>query len=295
MTDRIQPSPGTVVDSLEYSGATRFAAGTDGWVVPSGNDKFAVEADEISGAPLNGFVETHSATSMTVTIDSGEGFVHGKWVARDVTTDVTLTASTAGQTVYVGWAPTGTSLVIGLDGDFASNARQYALWDFRTDGSGVVEVTDLRETSYIVEGSNHADTADLAHDSEAVGGVGLSNLIRADQSGTISGDLTVQNSIEIQGEMLHLPNSTGNAGVRFQNGTAYSQYQGWSTVYSYTGLGGNGFRVRNPDGAGDLFNVPADGSDPHVQGNKVYSESNVYYSSTEPSNWEHGDLWLRPI
>lgn len=184
MTDRVQPSAGTVVDSMEYRGTVRYAAGTSGWIVPAGVDRLAGQSEEISGAPLNGFGESHSTSSFTVTIDTGEAFVEGKWVARDTTTDVTLASNTSGQTVYVGWSKTGSSAIIGTSGDFPSDHHKLPLWDFRTDGSGVVESTNQRDDTYNVEKADDADT---------ISGLSPSQFLRSDQADTISGTLTVQN------------------------------------------------------------------------------------------------------
>lgn len=149
MTDWVEPSPGTA-ESYQTSGAIRYAAATAaaadaGWVADTNTDYFAAEAGA-TGTPLNAFAESHSGTSMDVTIDTGEACISGKWLARDTTTTVTLAASTLNQTVYAGWpASTGDSVIVGLEGDFPTNHGKTPIWTFDTDGSGVTAATDERQ------------------------------------------------------------------------------------------------------------------------------------------------------
>jgi len=48
------------------------------------------------------FDATYSGDSLAVTIVLGEAFVDG-WLARDVTTDITLDVDTDRQTIVIGW------------------------------------------------------------------------------------------------------------------------------------------------------------------------------------------------
>lgn len=158
MTDKVFPSNARDITETILGNLMRYAGGSDpGWVVPSGTAKLADSA-------RNGFGETHSSSSYDVTIDTGEAFVHGIWVDRDTTTTVTLAASTADQTVYVGVDTSQQNkIIIGLASDFSADDPKMEIWSFDTDGSGVTSATDER---YTAPGRgldvDNADTADNA-------------------------------------------------------------------------------------------------------------------------------------
>lgn len=157
MTERVHPTQGEASSQLT-SGAIKWAAATD-WIVPNGTDYLAAFAG-LSGTPLNGFDESHTSTSFDVTIDTGEAFVGGRWMAKDTTTTVTLASSTSNQTIYAGWeSSTGDSVVIGLDSAFSStdDGRRTELYEADTDGSGVTNVDVLHVHEQI---HPHAENAD---------------------------------------------------------------------------------------------------------------------------------------
>jgi hypothetical protein len=155
--DRAQPgATGSLVHTVEAGESWGQAA--DGWVVPSTQPTRSSQAADsgIDETVLNAFDQTHSATSLTVTIDPGEAFVDG-WLARDVATDVDLAASTAGQTVFVGWDVSAVyssaddadrdaadTVIVGLASAFGDLDPTIPLWTFDTDGSGVTSVVDER-------------------------------------------------------------------------------------------------------------------------------------------------------
>lgn len=107
-------------------------------------------ADEARGqtfttSNLKAFSESHSSSSFDVTIEGGEAFVVGAYLAIDTQTTVTLSSSTNNQTVYLGWTKGKQDDVkIGKSGAFASDDRKIPIWDFDTDGSGVTSSTDRR-------------------------------------------------------------------------------------------------------------------------------------------------------
>jgi len=125
-----------------------------------------------AGGPLNAFNYT-GATGLTVTIDTGEGFVGGAWVAQDVTDNVTLAASTANQKVYLGWDSSETNDVeIGLSSAFASDDPKIEIWEFDTDASSVTSNTDLRQLSRPIptHASQHESTGTDTLDAGDLGG-----------------------------------------------------------------------------------------------------------------------------
>lgn len=148
MTDKVIPSVQGDSDAFVVAQLIELGAGSSGWIQPSSS---ALLADNVSSldqtaVPLNAFNESHSSSSYDVTIDTGEGFVGGAWVARDVTTTVTLSSSTNNQTVYAGWDISATdTLIIGKSGAFASEDQKIPIWEFDTDGSGVTNADDKRQ------------------------------------------------------------------------------------------------------------------------------------------------------
>jgi hypothetical protein len=81
-----------------------------------------------------------------VTIDPGQAFIGGAWLARDRATTVTLDANST-QAVDVGWDPeANNTIVLGVPGTdilYQRNPR-HKLWTFTTDGSGVTSVINER-------------------------------------------------------------------------------------------------------------------------------------------------------
>lgn len=147
MTDAVIPSIGGDSDGYIVARLIEFAGGSSGWIQESASALLADNDARLdqTAVPLNAFGESHSSSSFDVTIDTGEGFVGGAWVARDVTTTVTLSSSTTGQDVYVGWDADATeTVIIGTSGAFASEDPKMKIWTFDTDGSGVTSATDHR-------------------------------------------------------------------------------------------------------------------------------------------------------
>jgi hypothetical protein len=147
MTDDVIPSPGGDSNGYIVARLIEYTGGSSGWIRKSSAALLADNDPQLnqSAVPLNAFDESHSSSSFDVTIDTGEGFVGGAWLARDVTTTVSLSSSTNGQDVYVGWDHDATeTVVIGTSSDFASEDPTLHIWTFDTDGSGVTNATDHR-------------------------------------------------------------------------------------------------------------------------------------------------------
>lgn len=196
MAQKVHPTQGEASSQLT-SGAIAWAGHSD-WVVPGGSDYLATFAG-LSGTPLNGFSESHSASSFDVTIDTGEAFVGGRWIAKDQTTTVTLASGTSNQTVYAGWeSSTANSVVIGLDSAFSStdDGRRTPIWEFDTDGSGVTNADPLHDTEPI---HPHAAVAD---DATALSGVSPSNYARTDQSETFGSEVTFGGGVDLNGTSI---------------------------------------------------------------------------------------------
>jgi len=167
MTDKVNPSKNRPAESFVTAGAIAYGGhGGDGFVVDGANPTEIVAQDtDINEANMNAFDETSSADSLDVDIDAGEAFVFGSWLAIDTSTTVTLDASTAGQTVYVGWNKAAADdVIIGLSSAFGTDDQRISIWTFDTDGSGVTAVTDERRIGYTqdVDGKTYYGDADFS-------------------------------------------------------------------------------------------------------------------------------------
>lgn len=192
MVDSVHPTQEDASSHIT-SGAIKWAASTD-WVVPSGDDYLAA-FDGLSGTPLNGFEESHAADSFDVTIDTGEAFVGGRWMARDVTTTVTLASGTNNQTVYAGWeSSAANSVVIGLDSAFSStdDGRRTPIWEFDADGSGTTSSTKLHDNEPIHPHAADADQLD---------NVDPSNYARKDLTETITPNWVFDSGLQTNGNV----------------------------------------------------------------------------------------------
>ena len=139
MTDIVNPSFNRRASSYTTAAASiAKGGGTEGYVVNDSPTDAAVEDTELDHTVLNSFEETSSSTSLDVTIDAGEGFAGGAWIARDQSTTVTLAAETNNQIVYAGWdKDSGNTVIIGLETDFDDLDQKIELYSYNTDADGV--------------------------------------------------------------------------------------------------------------------------------------------------------------
>lgn len=291
MTDRVEPSPGTTVSSYELSGAIRYASITRGWIVPSGEDYYASIAG-LSGTPLSGFTVSSSSSSLTVTIDTGEAFIDGKWCARDTTTSVSLASGTDNQTVYAGWpAASGDTMIVGLDTAFPPEHGRVPIWTFDTDGSGVTREVNERDTDPNLSAINtqyDTDRSGVVDNSENLQGVGPDQFLRSDQPDTMRAPAYFENETIIRDRLyvdnhgfggtpnIALPIGDTDTGLHTNTDGVlqlYSDSEGVVTINS--GFEG-GMRIR--------------GKTPL----KSESERDVFVSDGEPSDWTDGDIWMEP-
>lgn len=213
MTERVNPSQNRSADAFETAGAIALAGGADsGWVSESSSpSELTTQNSNLTDADINAFGESHSGSSFDVTIDGGEAFVYGSWLAIDTDTTVTLASSTNNQTVYVGWDKDDTDdVIVGLDADFASSGTdtdmKIPLWDFDTDGSGVTSATDRRVIGKVVNGRHIPDTNSVTSAYTTSG----ENIIFADTSGGAF-SVTLGTGDLIDGNEIVVADTTGSA------------------------------------------------------------------------------------
>lgn len=169
MAEKVNPSEFRPAEAFKTAGAIALAGGAgDGYVSPASEPSdIAVQDGGITESNLNAFAQSNSGSSLDVTIDGGEAFIYGAWTAIDTQTTVTLSASTADQTVYVGWNKDGTNdVIVGLDSAFDNTSgntdEKIPLYTFDTDGSGVTSVTDDRTIGKTIQGKTLSNTASVS-------------------------------------------------------------------------------------------------------------------------------------
>ena len=152
MTEKAHPSKNRTAEAFKTAVGFALSGGSKSGFIVAGSSptEIATQDSGIDETVLNAFVESHGAGSLDVTLDPGEGFVYGAWVAKDTETTVSLDGSTADQTVYVGWnKDSPDDVIIGLASAFEEAAGdadlKIPLYTFDTDANGVTNVVDARE------------------------------------------------------------------------------------------------------------------------------------------------------
>jgi len=207
MTDKVNPSINRPAEAFKTAGAIALAGGNEsGYIRPSNNpSEISIQDGGITEVNLNAFAESHSASSLDVTIDGGEAFIFGSWAAIDTQTTVTLAASTAGQTVYVGWNKDGTDdVIVGLASAFESASgdtdQKIPLYDFDTDGSGVTNVTDRRTVTDSTGASGSGVHPRVVESGESL-------TVETDESLVVAQDYTVDGDFTVDGEFAVVDDS----------------------------------------------------------------------------------------
>lgn len=216
MTEKANPSINRRAQAFKTAGAIAYGGSTDGYISPASEPtEISIQDDEIIDSDLNAFEQTSSGSSLDVTIDGGEAFVFGSWLAIDTTTTVSLDASTSGQTVYVGWNKNGSDdVIVGTATAFSDASgdadQKIELYSFDTDGSGVVDVFDQRSFDQI-NAESVEQGAGSGLDADSVDGSDLFDIdsTYVNESGdTMSGPLTLGGDLDASGGLTIWDDST---------------------------------------------------------------------------------------
>lgn len=172
----------------------------------------------------------------------------GEWVVYDTTNAQEITRFTEGGDVVL---PSGNLDMDGNMIDNLTNIRQAA------GDNLVINLTGTSTTDRFTVYDN----------------VNGDQILSAYQGGNVeipSGTATIGGDVVINGDnMIDLSLATGytGSGLHLSDGNAVSTYNAYGTLYTYSGTGGGGWRIRNPDGAGDIFRIEADASWHLLEGN----------------------------
>lgn len=163
MTERAQPgAQGSTMRNIEIGEAAGSL--TDGFIVPSSEPTFSAQRwNNLDEGQFDEFDASYSGSSLTVTIQPGEAFVKG-WLATDETHDVALESSEDEQEIRLGWDADSVysddihdsreeadSVLIRHEQNWPDNIPYLPIWEFETDGNGVVDSTDKRRFSPSLE------------------------------------------------------------------------------------------------------------------------------------------------
>lgn len=256
MSDHVEPTKDRPVNSWALAGAIAYAGGTidGGWVVPATEDYFATilagdpNSDLSNTGAYNAFATSSSGTSLDVTVDTGEAFVAGRYIAVDQQSTVTLAGSTADQTVYVGWdGDTASTVIVGVDADFTDADGQLPIGTFDTNSSGVTNATDdrvtasdLRDKVDVTDSGNPRVTAADAIDF----GANLDVTDDGDNTVTVDADVTPPPDTPwdvLRSDNLwqsdHLPTAAGLATFTSGTATITDHVDGFVRLQTGTSLG----------------------------------------------------------
>lgn len=145
MTQKVHLSFNRRIRNREVSAAIQYGGGSDGWISESGTRLVEDSEGDLPTGDLGTFDNTTNS-GLTATVGAGEALVEGAYIATDETFDVTLSASTDNQRVYIGWQDgQPDTIIVGLDSAFSDDDHKLPAWEFDTDSTGVTSVVDERD------------------------------------------------------------------------------------------------------------------------------------------------------
>jgi len=145
MVQKVHPSFDRDVQNRELAAAIQYAGGSAGWISQTGNRLVEDSEGDLSSGDLGTF-DFENSSGTTVTIGAGEAVVEGAYMATDETFDVDLAASTANQTVYIGWRDGLTdTIIVGLDSAFSTDDHRIPAWEFDTEAGTIAATRDVRD------------------------------------------------------------------------------------------------------------------------------------------------------
>jgi len=205
MTEKVNPSPFRPAEAFKTAGAVYYNSGEDNYVVrQSDTTTIATQDDGIDETTFTAFDIVTSPSSLEITIEPGEAFIFGSWLAKDTDTTITLSASST-ETIFVGWDKDASNeVIIGPDdGRFATTSgntdQKIPLWDLTTDGSGVTSTTDRRAYGTFETSGGFIGEDTLEPDERL--------LIGSDEYMVVGGSYTLNGDATIDGDLITVSNS----------------------------------------------------------------------------------------
>jgi hypothetical protein len=279
--DRAQPGArGSTNRNIEFGEATTGKI-IGGYIVSADDPTLSAQRySSLDETAFNEFDAAHAAESLTVTVDPGEAFVDG-WLARDVATYIDLAADTNDQTVIIGWDPDAIyddqqhdvrdeadRVIVDLESNVGTTYPTVGVWEFDTDGNGVVEARDLRNVGVAINASAirqatlAVENPDRLPIAELGDGDSIELAIPVTNGGTLEvyrwGAFDASDGISSPGLVIELLD--GNDIVQASANTANKQSKK-APVASYENSSGSEsvFKLRARNATGDLISNPGVG------------------------------------
>lgn len=206
MVEKSNPSVNRPIEAFKTAGAIAYGGSGKGFISRANSPTdLSVQDNEINEDNLNAFDQTSNPDSIQVTIDGGEAFIFGSWVAKDTNTTVILEASENNQTIYVGWNKGGSNdVIIGTSSEFDNSSgnadKKLPLFTYDTDSSGVVNYSDKRRLGRYIS----------------------SEVVKALKSLSIPVYSNTLNASNVEGEIIYIDGSdTQKEGLYIFNGNEY--------------------------------------------------------------------------
>lgn len=107
------------------------------------------------------------------------------------------------------------------------------------------------------------------------------------------GEITANSNVNVDGRYIRMSDLGGEGGLGIDNNTFFSSFEGWATMYNAADRGGQGWRMRDINGAGTLFEMNSAGEARFTNKLKVENELVLPKRTSRPSNAEVGTIIYR--
>jgi hypothetical protein len=173
MTDIVIPSRDRIVNANASSAANEFAAFSR--VIPSDRRALNLPEENLTSGPLNAFAEDGATNNgdgtFDLTVQSGEAFIGGSYLARDTATTITADFTSRDRTIAVGWQHDQPDAVqIQPADEFGPRDASLNIWFVEDDG-GTAVASDRRQFGWALgEGAEAYHEQSLAIGTNASAG-----------------------------------------------------------------------------------------------------------------------------
>lgn len=162
MTDNVSPSRNETIYSYLLARTIHEHGDVgNGWIVPEDETVLADHANtSVVDAPYGAF-RLYAINGLDITINHGEAFIGGAWVARDDRTSLTLAENTDNQTIYVGWRnDDGNRVIVGRETAFQDADVKLPLYTLHTNATEVYDWEDQRQIGRPEDASGEVSISD---------------------------------------------------------------------------------------------------------------------------------------
>lgn len=166
----------------------------------------------------------------------------------------------------------------------STSAHPHMMWKNYTDGRHVNMTVTFDST--LGDGRFHlSDGVDPTN-----------SVIRFDAvsgEGWFDGDLTVNSELQMGSNTIRMQTLGGEGGLGIDRNVYYSAFEGWATIYNNSSRGGQGWRMRDIDGAGTVFQMNPSGEALFSNKLRVGNELVLPTRTTRPASPDVGTIIYR--